>query len=279
MTKYAIEGKTSEPIVDEIRETAIEETHQFTPAQMPQQIEQAVNLNRESAYQMGASENYESAFANGQEQGKKDAYDAFWDIFQNNGKRTEYYAGFAGAGWTTENFKPKYDIKPSGNTYGMFQKSRIHVDLVEFAKEQGIEISFSNATDLQYGFANTYFKRIGLIDGSKIGNLIRCFEINPYLKIIDKIILKSDGGTNLSNAFNQCYELEEIRFEGVIGTNGVNFYPCKLPSYDSLRSIIDALKDRSGESSAYTCTLGEENLAKLTEEEIKTATDKGWTLV
>lgn len=258
MSKYAIEDTTLMDIAEKIRYHN-ENTEKITPEEIPDKID----LMAETKVS----------------QGKKDVYNAFWDIFQNNGKRTEYYAGFAGAGWTTETFQPKYDIKPSGNTYGMFQKSRINVDLVEFAKDQGIEIDFSNATDLQYGFSNTYFTRIGLIDGSKIGNLIRCFEINPYLKIIDKIILKSDGGTNLSNAFNQCYELEEIRFEGVIGTNGISFGSSKLLSHNSLLSIITALKERSGESLAYTCTLGEENLAKLTVDEIKMATDKGWTLL
>lgn len=212
-------------------------------------------------------------------EGRKAQNSDFWDAFQNDGDRTDYYAGFAGVGWTNELFKPKHSINPIGSAYGIFQKSMISGDLVEIAKEQNIEIDFSNATSLQYAFANTAFSRIGVINASNCASLIRAFETNLTLKIIDKIVLNDKGTTSLANAFNACSALEEIRFDGVIGANDINFESCKLLSRESLMSIINALKDRSGESTAFTCTLGAENLAKLTADEIKTATDKGWTLV
>ena len=258
MAKYVIEDTTLTDIAEKIRYHN-ENTEKITPEEIPDRID----LMAETKVT----------------QGKKDAYDAFWDGFQKQGARTDYYASFAGAGWTKETFLPKHDIKPSGSAYGLFQKSRISGDLVGIAQKQGIVIDFSKATNLQYAFSNTSFSRLGLIDASKSDSLIRGFELSSSLKIIDKIVLSSNGNTGLSNAFNDCSSLEEIRFEGVIGTNGVSFGDCRRLSHESLISIINALKDRSGESAAYTCTLGGENLAKLTVDEIKMATDKGWTLL
>lgn len=279
MTKYAIGSKTLADIASAIRGDVLEETDKFTPAQMPEKIQQVVGIHRDSAYQMGASENYDTAFKEGQEQGEKDSYNEFWNAYQDDGNRTHYYNGFSGYGWNENNFKPKHDIKPVGSSYGIFMYSRINGDLVEIAEKQGIEIDFSSATNLQYGFATTLFTHIGIVDASNCTTLLRAFEGNTYLEKIDKIILNNTGTTNLSDAFNSDKALEEIRFEGVIGTNGVSFGTSKLLSHESLMSIIAALKDRSGEGTAYTCTLGEENLAKLSADEIKTATDKGWTLV
>ena len=44
------------------------------------------------------------------DKGKKDEYDAFWDVFQQNGTLTFYGYAFSGHGWNKDNFKPKYPI-------------------------------------------------------------------------------------------------------------------------------------------------------------------------
>ena len=49
-------------------------------------------------------------------------------------------------------------------------------------------------------------------------------------------------------------------------------------SVDCLVKILNALVDYSSDSTTYTLTLGSVNLAKLNSEQIKIATDKGWTL-
>lgn len=52
----------------------------------------------------------------GYDEGKQDEYDRFWNILQNNGNAAgvNYYYKFAyssnGAGWTDENFNPKYPL-------------------------------------------------------------------------------------------------------------------------------------------------------------------------
>lgn len=51
--------------------------------------------------------------------------------------------------------------------------------------------------------------------------------------------------------------------------------PCPKLTHDSLMVIINGLQTVT---TAQTLTLGATNLAKLTDEEKKVATDKGWTI-
>lgn len=80
----------------------------------------------------------------------------------------------------------------------------------------------------------------------------------------------------IKTAFNGCCALENIVVEGDI-LQDINFsYSSKL-THDSLLSILRALVNNT-EGAALTCTLGKENLAKLTDGEKALATEKGWTL-
>ena len=79
--------------------------------------------------------------------------------------------------------------------------------------------------------------------------------------------------------FGMCRNLTHLIFEGVIGTSGLNVQVCNL-THDSLMSIINTLKDYSADTSGtiWTVTIGSENYAKLTDEEIEIAQQKGWYL-
>ena len=79
---------------------------------------------------------------------------------------------------------------------------------------------------------------------------------------------------SLANAFYNCPNLENI-------TGNPNFKisfdlsPCQKLIHDSLMVVINGLQTVT---TTKTLTLGSTNLAKLTDEEKKVATDKGWTL-
>ena len=51
---------------------------------------------------------------------------------------------------------------------------------------------------------------------------------------------------------------------------------CKL-TVDSLVSVLNALQQLD-EGTSYTCTIGSDNLVKLTDEQKAIATNKHWTL-
>ncbi len=188
--------------------------------------------------------------------GKKDEYDAFWDIVQEKGKRKNYQTSFAGYTWNDENFKPKYNIIPIGNMNNMFFETQI-TDLVKILEDCGIIFDTSNGTTFNYFMAYSKITNAPIID-SRNTTITKPFTNFCYaakaLKSI-KLILKDDGSQSFekSYAFFNCLELENFIIEGTIGQDGFNVqYSTKL-SKASILSILRALKD-TGEP-LYTVTL------------------------
>lgn len=214
---------------------------------------------------------YDSGF----EDGKKAEHDAFWDVYQNNGKRTAYYYAFRY--WDDTILRPKYDIKPVGDNDSIFREIKGITDFEQWQKDCGIVVDFSKVTSINDGFYGSSFESFGVLNFSKVSTMNFCF-MSSKTKIIEKIKLPTDKKITFNKAFDNASNLEEIRFEGLIDNNGLDFQWSTKLSHDSLMSIINALKDYSGSGTAYTVTLGTTNLAKLTDAEKLIATQKGWTL-
>ncbi len=259
----------------------------------------------DSGYSDGLSQGYDEGFVDGEELGQQLQYDQFWDILQNNGKRTDYERAFCN--WQTAGaiFKPKYNIKPTGSILQMFYKFRTYISFPDICKSQGIEMDFSQVTNFQDWLYNTAVYRVGVIDCSSVtGTLTYIFNNASSLKFIDKWIVH-EGITTYNNCFANSALLESIVIEGVIAGTGFNISghtkltresllgipltkeeAADLPSTNVVElngnyyygGIIPALKDYSGTSTTKTITLGATNLAKLSDTEKAIATDKGWTL-
>ena len=219
------------------------------------------------------AENMPKVFENGKRDGRREAYDAFWDSYHNDIPETGDYR-FAGAGWNNTTFKPTKSMKPI-NATGMFRRNRFNGDMVELFKQQGITLDFSECTAMTYVFYECSASRIGVIDGTKSANLTAIFGYMYNCHTIDLVKVQRNNYFN-DNSF-RCSKLVEIRFEGEIG-NAINFQWSTLLSHDSLMSILNALQDLSSTGTSRTCTLGATNLAKLTDEEKLVATRKGWSL-
>ncbi len=205
------------------------------------------------------------------------SYNEFWDIYQRNGARTDYGHAFAGLGWTTTTFKPKYDINVTNAQY-IFASATDVPDMAAHLESLGRTLSFAECTSFAYMlYWSGKIARLGVIDTRSATSVDNMIYGAPGLITIDKIILKDDGSQSLKNIFHSAAKLANITFEGTIGYNGVNF-PCNNLTVDSLLSIIAALKDYSDSGSTYTCTLGPTNLAKLTDAQKAVAQQKGWTL-
>jgi hypothetical protein len=205
-------------------------------------------------------------------------YDSFWDSYQLKGKRTDYNHGFRGMGWWNS-FKPKYDLQPLKTT-DMFAGwgyvgNGVTVDLVDLLEEAGITLDFSKATTLSEVFnSSTIITHIGVIDASSATTCGYIFNCASALKTVDKFIV-TDKITSFAGAFDYCPALENIVFEGTIAAN-MNVSACTKLTRESLLSIIAALKKFT--SGTHTLTIGDTNKAKLTADEIKVGTDKGWTI-
>ncbi len=178
------------------------------------------------------------------EAGKKSEYDTFWDAFQDNGKRTNYEYGFSGSGWNDTTLKPKYPLILTTGRY-MFR----YADVTHLPT-----IDLRNLDDAEYVFAYA-----------------------DALHTIEKIILKSDGSTAFSNTFHYANSLENVTFEGVIGTS-VSFVRSSKLSTASIDNIIEHLKDLSGELS-QTITFHSGTGDKLTDARKRAIQDKNWDLV
>ena len=186
------------------------------------------------------------------EAGEKSEYDRFWDTYQENGNRTNYSYAFSGRGWTDETFKPKYDIAISGVVEDIFSMSQIS-DVAESLNRAGVTLDISKATSITYFMAyNNYTVRVPTLNTTSISDLSYFLYSNGLLKIVDEVVLKSDGSQKFSNYSFRLPALEEIRFSGVIGKNGLNLQWSTNLSHDSIVSIINAL---SATTSGLTVTL------------------------
>ena len=212
------------------------------------------------------------------EAGKKSEYDAFWDRAQNFGNLKMYDYAYAGNGWRSENFKPKYSIRPSRCQY-MFAMTSILGDLEKLISDRGIVFDTSQSTLMAQMFSNaTALTKIPKIVVTSAPNNAGLLFINCRSLLEVSVVVNSDN--TFINWFDGCDSLENLTIEGVIGQNGFNVQWSTKLTHDSLMSIINALKDYSEDTSGteWVVTLGSENKAKLTEDEILIAESKGWRI-
>ena len=152
--------------------------------------------------------------------GGKSYYDEFWDTYQDYGNRTNYAFSFGGSGWTAETFKPKYDII-SGSTdlIYAFARSLDRVDLAQHLNDLGIVFNVDKCQNFNAAFVYCKFTRCPELNTSSAIVMTNMFRQCLNLKTIDKLILRDDGKQTWQDSFHECKALENIAFEGVIGTN------------------------------------------------------------
>lgn len=225
---------------------------------------------------------YEAGKQDGEQVGKQAEWEYFWDTFQLNGKRVSYNDSF-GMGWTQEIFRPKYDLKMN-NAYAAFTNFSYDVpmNLKKALADAGVSLFFPNCINYSNLFRYSGVTEIGVLDFSTATrkNSNALFDQCTLLKSIDKIVL-TNGQTSFSSWFASCTALENLTIEGTIGANGFNVQWSTKLTHDSLMSIINALEDKSADTSGtiWTVTIGSTNYEKLTGEEIAMAENKGWELI
>ena len=64
----------------------------------------------------GKTEGYNEGYELGNADGKQDAYNTFWDSFQNYGKRNHYYYAFSYYNFDDSTYNPKYTLKQEPQT-------------------------------------------------------------------------------------------------------------------------------------------------------------------
>lgn len=172
----------------------------------------------------------EGGYDEGFEAGKQDAYNTFWDDFQNNGNRNHYYYAFSYYNFDDSTYNPKYPIKTGTSNTG------------------GQNLFYSS-----YGITDTKVD----IEFEKTAN--GAFNSAKKLKTIRKMIVNEN--TTFTNTFNGAEALETINVEGTIG-KAISLAPCTLLTKASITSIINAL---STTTSGLTLTLSEAAVNKAFE--------------
>lgn len=211
----------------------------LTPAKNMKEIPRLID----DAAQWGAVEGEHTGYNIGYDAGKKEAYDEFWNAYQNNGVYQSCLYKFAGPSWTDKVYNPKYPLVVFQNALRMY--------------------SYSGVTDTKVD-----------IDVTSIGGNAGYMFENSSLVTIRK--LKVSATNSFSGCFTGCNNLQNIVFEGEIGNN-VNLSACPL-TRASIESVVSVL---SGAESDKTLTLKQSavNAAFTTEEwETLVATKPNWTI-
>lgn len=110
--------------------------------------------------------------------------------------------------------------------------------------------------------------------GQNASSIVRCFGACRALTALTLPSGFGKSATDTINCFQDCASLTDISGNPNFKVS-LNLSTCTQLTHDSLMVVINGLQEVT---TAQTLTLGTANLSKLTEDEKKVATDKGWTL-
>lgn len=174
----------------------------------------------------------------------------FWDEYQQNGKRTDYYCAFSGPGWNENNFKPKYDIIIDGNGMSspvyLFDRCPIKGSLKEILEKQGVKLKFQNlgnAGCMEKFCYNNWITELPEIDFSSItSGTLSIYVIGelPNLETIEKVIFPAADDVGYGDIFGNCRKLRNIDF-GYPIKHSLDFHLSPL-SADSMFNLFMSLE-------------------------------------
>ena len=217
---------------------------------------------------------YEAGKAQG---GGGNYYDTFWDIYQQDGKRTNYEGGFSGRGWNAETLKPKYSVKAKA-TYMMFAYCGYTGDLDDVFKNRGLSFEIvergSGNDPVGYMFYQSLISAVGTIDISSYSgtnDVASMFNTTSLVTIRNLIPPQCAMGTT-------CWQsgLVNLGIGGEI-TKDFSLGRCSKLSAESVQSVIDHLADLTGQT-AQTVTFHSTVANRLTEEQTNAILNKNWNI-
>ena len=188
---------------------------------------------------------------------------------------------------------PYVDISNANSTESMFIScdSLISIPLLDTGKVTDMTNMFnsctslttipllntSNVTDMTNMFRFcTSLTSIPQLDTHSVRNMNSMFAYCSNLESVP-LLDTSHINNHMTLTFNRCSNLKNLGgFRGLF--NDLDLHYCNQLTHDSLMNVINEVADETGSSITHRLTLGDTNLAKLTDEEKAIATNKGWTL-
>ena len=160
-------------------------------------------------------------------------------------------------------------------------------------------LNVTNMTSMFYGCNKLTFLELSEFDTSNVTNMGSMFYSCNKLTSLDLSGFNTSNVTNMDSMFYNCSGLTSLDLSGFDTSNVTNmgsmFRGCsKLTSLDSMQnisvalilsytildatSLLDVINNLATVATSQTLTLGSTLLAKLTEDQIAIATNKGWTV-
>ena len=253
-------------IADTIRSLS-ERTNKIKPSKFATEIS--------SIHEAALMRGHENGLDSGKEIQKRERWDNHIESLKNG-----WTYGFAGRGINDETFTPYTDVKMNAgyNITGLFQYCGI-TNLKDILVRYGATLDLALGANAANLFANSKVTHIPRLLLNSATGFATAFNSCTDLVSIDELYVPKV--TSFSNTFQNCTNLEEIRITSEIKINGFDVHWSEKLSHESLLSIINALANKTADTSGteWVCTLGTENLNKLSATEIAVATEKGWSLV
>ena len=203
-------------------------------------------------------EDFDEVYEAGNKNGYNEATLKMWDAYTNKGKRERGERLFSQANFTNIEELP-YPLVIKDSMYRMFYDYRggklprpQYVDLSQVAPtvDTGNMLAWWSPSNDAGWTADGVFPDYGLPAMNTYAS-----SFTDARKLMKIEILRVHETTTFSGPFNNCLNLKDITFEGVIGRS-ISFSTCPL-SVESMKNIITHLKDYSGTTNAgkYTLTL------------------------
>jgi hypothetical protein len=124
-----------------------------------------------------------------------------------------------------------------------------------YQPNQNIVHSTSSADSAQDTFRNAYFTDLIVDNVFSDASVLNCTFYN-CLYLLNARTLHVTEKTSYASPFGLCSKLTEIRINGTIGKNGLNFSACPL-NLESAISVITHLKNftETDPDKVFTCTI------------------------
>lgn len=169
--------------------------------------------------------------------GRTAEWDAFWEIYQEQGQRTDYSTAFSGIGWEKENFHPRYPVKVV-NGYMLFRNNE-HLNAAMLAQAS---LDFRGCETLQYGFMScTALEGIDNVSVSR--NADSCFLGCSRLHAVTNFGLPTAENGVVSNLFWNCPALEHLTLIGTLRQGNLGLQKSTKLDRESIVGLIGALSD------------------------------------
>lgn len=177
---------------------------------------------------------------------------------------------------TSETLKvvlPKYATSLYRSFSAKYGEEGVQYKTLIISKSNEAEYPVTSISEIFYYNRGTEELYINF-DTSHVTNFLSLFDLHGVLHSIYGVLDLSSVTKSVGLAFD-CYSLKKITFKAETIHYSISFIHCGSLSDESIQSIIDGLAQVE---TAQTITFHENIKAKLTEEQIATINEKGWTL-